>query len=129
LKIKPSKYFLDYIEKHATFEKKDTSVSNPILLSFVSKSNGTEDTANIGDNCIVEGKNLKFKEANPEEGMFLINSAGEEFRMTEYLLNQDKVQTFRVLPTLAVREYTVVVKNSISEKARIGSYASRVVIS
>lgn len=85
------------------------------------ETNAVNETLTPDENARVNGANLKFDKNDPQQGVFLINSAGEATPVVKFTDIFPKQLTFRVPKGLAKGDYQLEVRSTLgSQEVRSG---------
>lgn len=131
LKLLPGKR-LEQIAVQIPVERVEPIVNLPKLTALTDMAAGLKNqTLTAGQPARIIGMRLKFDEADPQQGVFLVNTATEaETRATFILDNKPKTLTFIVPDGLAAGSYALLLRSAMgSKEIREGSLPHTLTIS
>jgi len=130
--LKPTTRLRRLFKQPATVERVTPNKIEPDPVDLFDKTSGeTDGVITPGKTAILSGENLKFDEADETQGIFLIDSAGNQTRVTTIIRNKPSELIFEVPEGLAGGEYTLVVRAKMrgGRELREGKLAATLTVS
>jgi hypothetical protein len=127
-KIDPT--FMKTLHDKFVVNKSKGSYIQPEIQDFVNiKMKSNEPVAYENQMIAFKGKNLKFDESNPEEGVVLIHSESKlETKMDEIGINLPSKIVCKVPANLAHGDYKVEIRIQVNNQIRTGSFNKNLTI-
>jgi hypothetical protein len=119
------------VTENVKMEKVDPVSNAPLLATLEDIASGTiNDTLTPGGVVTLSGLRLNFKQDDPQQGLFLINSARTECRMERILSHTGKQVIFQIPTPLSPDEYTLEARilPSGNKELKIGTLSERLVV-
>jgi hypothetical protein len=92
-------------------EKIDPPANQPLLVAFEDIASETiNDVLTAGGTAVLTGMRLRFKQEDPQQGIFLVDPAKKEARVERILNQTSKKIVFQIPATLVTDEYTLEVR-------------------
>lgn len=107
---------LKALQERLRVERIDGTALLPKINHFKDISSKTHSSiATSGKPALIKGSRLRFNEEDVQQGIFLINDAKKEFKVTDIIEHAPSKVSF-LLPTLAKGTYTLVLRSDMNSK-------------
>jgi hypothetical protein len=105
--------------------KKEASVTTPNLVEYLDFNSGDRNsTVTKGGLGQISGHRLKFDPEDANQGIFFIDSQGQETKVTVVGENKPARLMFMIPPNLSTGDATLSVRTAIGQDIRSGSLSA-----